>query len=111
INPEQVELNIELGGIGKVKIKPNHETVQIAHRAWVELATRKAGLPFEPEDDVIVEIYNSWYQLFGEMRSLAKQVPAYKIRSDESTREAINLIVSALNRGLRPHLTRWQARF
>jgi hypothetical protein len=107
---EAVEANLRLGGIGSLKIRPNHDDVQVAHRAWVELATRKAGLPLDRENDVIVEIYDSWYELFGEMRRLAEEFPAQKLRADNS-RKVVELIVEALNRGLRPHLTRWQARF
>jgi|WetSurMetagenome_2_1015567.scaffolds.fasta_scaffold00031_35 hypothetical protein len=106
-----VESEISLGNIGKVKIKPSYEDIQIAHKAWVELATRKAGLPFDEEHDVIVDVYNSWYELFREMRSLTKQIPAEKIRKSKDTQELVRLLIDALNLGLRPHLTRWQAKF
>ena len=106
----EVELSIALGGIGDVKIKTNHEVVQVAHKAWSEMITRKAGLQFEPEHDVIVEVYNSWYQLFSEMRALIKSIPANRLK-DENTQKLVNLLVDTLNKGLRPHLTKWQARF
>jgi hypothetical protein len=106
-----VEAKLKLGGIGEVKVKPNHATVQIAHRAWVEIATRKVGMAFEPENDVINEVYDSWYAFFREMRSLAKSVPAHRLRDDPQTRRFVSVIVDTLNLGLRPHLTRWQARF
>lgn len=105
-----VEAEIPWAG-GKIKIKPDYQDIQVAHKAWVELATRKAGLPFDEEHDVIVEIYNSWYALFAELRNLAKQIPAEKVRRSNDTRELVNLLVDALNNGLRPHLTCWQARF
>lgn len=103
--------NIKLGGMGIVSIKPDVEDMQIAHKAWVELTTRKAGIPFDPEHDVIVEIYDSWYKLFIEMRELAKQIPADKIRYSKDTQELVRLFIDALNNGLRPHMTRWQAKF
>lgn len=106
----ETELNIALGNIGDIKIKSNHEVAQIAHKAWSELITRKAGLPFDPEHDVICEIYSSWYQLFGEMRSLIKQIPACYLK-DKNTKKLIDLLVDSLNKGLRPHLTKWQAKF
>src|SRR3989442_1125827 len=62
-----VEAELKLGGIGGVKIRPSYEDMQIAHRAWAELVTRKAALLFDEENDVIVEVYDSWYQLFGRM--------------------------------------------
>ncbi|MFC1968163.1 hypothetical protein ACFLVX_02080 [Chloroflexota bacterium] len=109
--PSVVEANIRLGGIGEVKIRPSYEDIQIAHKAWVELVTRKAALPFDEQHDVIYEVYDSWYDLFQEMRALAKAIPAEKVRSSKSTRDLVHLLVDALNNGLRPHLTRWQARF
>lgn len=105
-----VELNVSLGGIGGVKIKPNHELEQIAHKAWTELITRKAGLQFDLEHDLIVEVYKSWYVLFGEIRNLVKEIPANQIK-DENTQKLVNLLVDSLNKGLRPHLTKWQAKF
>jgi hypothetical protein len=105
-----IELNITLGGIGGINIKPNHEVSQIAHKAWTELVTRKAGLPFDLDNDVIVEVYNSWYVLFGEIRNLVKQIPTKQIK-DENTQKLVDLLVDSLNKGLRPHLTIWQAKF
>ena len=106
----ETELNITLGGIGSVKIKPSHEVAQVAHKAWSELITRKAGLQFDSEHDVIVEVYNSWYQLFGEMRSLIKEIPASHLKKG-NTKKLVDLLVDSLNKGMRPHLTKWQAKF
>jgi hypothetical protein len=106
-----VEAELKLGGIGAVKIRPTYEDMQIAHKAWVELVTRKAALPFDEENDVIAEVYDSWYQLFGRMRDLIKDIPAQKLRSSGETQALVRVMVDALNKGLRPHLTKWQARF
>ena len=106
-----IDAEVQLGGIGKVKIRPSHEDVQIAHKAWVELVTRKAGLPFDEQHDVIAEVYDSWYALFQEMRGLAKEIPAQKLRDSKDTQELVRLLIDALNLGLRPHLTKWQAKF
>lgn len=108
---EVVAAEIKLGNIGGITIRPSYEEVQIAHKAWTELATRKAALVFDEEDDVVAEVYNSWYELFGRMRDLVKEVPARKLRSSPDTRELVRLLVDALNNGLRPHLTKWQAKF
>lgn len=105
-----VELNINLGGIGGIKISPNHEVRQIAHKAWTELVTRKAGLLFEPEHDVVVEVYNSWHQLFNEIRLMIRNIPASQLRNND-TKKLIDILVKSLNLGLRPHLTKWQAKF
>ena len=101
----------ELGfGDHKVSFKPNNIDRQIAYSIWVELSTRKLGLPIDLDDDVIVEIYDSWYAFFGVTRDLIKDIPVTKFRKD-STRKIVNVSIEILNSGLRPHLTKWQARF
>lgn len=105
---DEAELGI---GSAKVKIKPNYEDLQVAYKFLVELSTRKIGLPIDIEHDVIVEVYNSWYEFFKITRELIKDIPASKIRRSESTRNLVNIAIEVLNIGIRPHLTKWQARF
>lgn len=99
-------------GIGdqKFTFKPNTTDKQVAYAIWVELSTRKIGLPIDFEHDVISEIYDSWHGFFTVTRDLVKGIPAQKVRRD-STQKIIRLSIEVLNEGLRPHLTRWQARF
>lgn len=96
---------------GEWEICPDHETRRVAYQAWVEIQSRKVGLPFEDEHDVIIEVYNSWYQLFGVLRELAKSIPADKLGDCDDTRKLVDLLMTSLNKGLRPHLTCWQAKF
>lgn len=110
-NFDVVDVEITLGNMGKMRIKPGYEEMRIAHKAWVELSTRKAGLLFDEENDVIVEVYNSWYDLFQEMRSLVKEIPIERIRTNKDTGKLVKVLIGALNQGLRPHLTMWQAKF
>ncbi len=90
---------------------PDTETRRVAHQAWVEIKSRKVGLPFEEDRDVIIEVYRSWYQLFGVLRELAKSIPAEKVHACEDTRRLVALLLESLNEGLRPHLTQWYPRF
>lgn len=110
---QEYEVNeVEIGvGAGRVKIKPNHDDLQIAYRLWVELKTRKLGLPFEEDHDVIVDVYNSWYDFFRITRELIKSVPIAKIRGHKSTQELIGISIDVLNKAIRPHLTKWHARY
>lgn len=102
----------ELGvGSHKIKLRPNRDDLKVAYQLWVELSTRKVGVPIDYDDDVIVEIYESWYQFFGITRELIKDIPPSKLRDGESIQALIQLAIDVLNEGLRPHLTRWQARF
>lgn len=101
----------ELGvGPSKITFKPNYTDRQVAYQVWVELSTRKIGLEIDPEHDVIAEVYDSWHAFFGVTRELIKSIPVNKV-SRESTKKVVNLSIDVLNLGIRPHLTRWQARF
>lgn len=106
-----VELDFKFGGLGSAKFKPNYNDIQIAHKIWTELVTRKAAIKIDPEHDVIAEVYDSWYALFGRIRQLVADVPAELLRREESTRILVQIATDSLNLGLRPHLTIWQAMY
>lgn len=106
-----VSLNIALGGIGQVELRPREEDIEVAHKIWTELVTRKAAIRIDPEHDVISEVYDSWYALFGRVRELISQIPARMVREDSATQQLVKIATESLNNGLRPHLTKWQARF
>ncbi len=98
-------------GTGKLKLKANYEDLQVAFKFWTELLTRKIGLPFDEENDVVVEVYDSWYDFFRVARELIKSIPVTKYRHNESTKQIVRVSVLILNKALRPHLTKWQARY
>ncbi len=106
-----VDIDVALGNVGHVRFRPNTKDAQIAHQIWTELITRKAAIPIDPDRDVLAEVYDSWYELFGRVRSLIAEIPADLLRRDESTRQLVRIATQTLNEGLRPHLTRWQAEF
>ncbi len=101
----------EIGvGTGKFTLKPNMTDRQVAYSIWVELSTRKIGLPIDFDHDVIAEVYDSWHTFFSVTRELIKSIPVSKVRGT-STQKIVKLSIEVLNEGLRPHLTKWQARF
>lgn len=104
-----VDMNINIANIGNVSIELNKDISKIAHKAWIEIMTRKVGLVFEEEKDVIVEVYNSWYVLFGIIRELLKEIEPKK--KDKNMQVLEDILIKVLNDGLRPHLTNWQAKF
>jgi hypothetical protein len=106
-----VKVDINLGNVGKAEFRPNKIDLQIAHKIWTELITRKAAIPIDKDHDVIEEIYNSWYAMFQKVREFISDIPADLIRNNKSTKEIVRISTQTLNEGLRPHLTRWQARF
>lgn len=106
-----VKVDIKLGNVGSAEFRPNKNDLQIAHRIWTELVTRKAAIPIDKENDVIEEIYDSWYAMFQKVREFISDIPADLIRHNKSTKEIVRIATQTLNEGLRPHLTKWQARF
>lgn len=104
-----VTMNINIANIGSVSIEKNRDISKIAHKAWVEIMTRKVGLLFEEDKDVIVEVYNSWYALFEIIRELLKEIEPRK--KDTEIEKLEDILIKTLNYGLRPHLTKWQAKF
>ena len=104
-----VDMNISIANIGNISIEKNKDISKIAHKAWVEIMTRKVGLLFEEDKDVIVEVYNSWYSLCGIIRDLLKEIEPRK--KDKDLEKLENILVKTLNYGLRPHLTNWQAKY
>jgi len=95
----------------QVKLKPNNEDIQVAFKLYVELSTRKIGLPIDKDHDLIIEVYNSWYEFFKLTRELIKELPISKVRACDHTNNIIDASIDVLNLCLRPHLTKWQAKF
>lgn len=102
------EINEAEFGLGdqKIKLSPNVTDQQIAYKIWVELSTRKIGIPIDTANDVISEIYDSWFNFFSVTRELIKDVPVQKFRRKD-TEQIVRLSIEVLNQGIRPHLTLW----
>lgn len=91
-----------------VDIGCNKDVKKIAHKAWTELITRKLALPFDQENDVIVEVYDSWYSIYNQFRTIIKELAG---NNDAEVNKLVNLLIDVLNTDLRNHLTKYQARF
>lgn len=91
-------------------VKVNAELKLFAQRIYIELTTRKAAIPIDEENDVIEDIYNSWYKLFCIIRDEMKTLPV-GIFTDEDSQPLIILATKILNAVLRPHLTEHQASY
>lgn len=101
------EVNLGIGD-SNIKLTYNKKDQEIAYKLWVELSTRKIGMIFDKEHDVITEVYNSWYEFFKIARELLKDIPASRL---SYSNDLIDLTEKVLNKGLRPHLTIWQAKY
>ena len=95
-------------GSSSVTIKYDGRIKEIAYKIWIELITRKIGIKFDENHDVITEVYDSWYEAFKVIRNLLEEIPAERI---SEAKGLVDLTTNVLNHGLRPHLTKWQARF
>lgn len=95
----------------QVKIRPNNDDIQIAFKLYVELSTRKLGLPIDEEHDLVYELYNSWYEFFKLTRELVKEMPIVKIRACDKCNNIVDVSINVLNECIRPHLNEWQAKF
>jgi hypothetical protein len=106
------QADFTFAGCATVTMCPTDDVVGLAHQAWVEITTRKAAIPLDEEYDVVIEVYDSWYELFQALRDLAKSVPTRGgLRKGGDEAQLVEVLTGSLNEGLRPHLTRWQAQF
>lgn len=101
------ETVIGVGG-SSITVSYDKKIQEIAYKFWIELKTRKIVLKFDEENDVILEVYNSWYQAFGIIRSLLEEISVEKIKYASGL---IDITTKVLNEGLRLHLTKWQAKY
>ena len=95
-------------GLGSVTYDTTPADRVVAWKLYVQLVTRKAALPFDKDNDLIVETFDSLYELFGTARSLLSDLPP----SEKVAHQGVaTLVIGVLNNGVRPLLTRWQADF
>lgn len=92
-------------------IKRNYQNLEIAHRIYVELITRKAAIPFDDEFDIIHEVYESWYALFKAIRNEIKGLSGETLYSQKDSETIVKMASDILNQGLRPHLTKYQGKY
>lgn len=107
------EMSVEVSGTPKMifKVERNHDNLYIANRIYIELTTRKAAIPIDENNDIIEEVYDSWYKLFGIIRDEIKTLPGKYLKDHDPTSALMGLTRKILNDGLRPHLTEHQAKF
>jgi len=111
-NIKLVKLSYKIAGVQLIyEIENNYNNIEIAHRVYIELITRKAAILIEPKKDVLVEIYDSWYSLFQITRNELKSFNGKLIKDNKTSKELVKLLTDVLNKGLRPHLTEYQARY
>ena len=91
--------------IGKFTVKINRTNIDVAYKIYIQLKTRKVANVYK-ENDVIDEIYKSWYTAFNNIRELLLSIDPIP-----QNIELIKLGEYLLNDLMRPHLTRWQSKY
>ena len=89
----------------------DQDAYRIAFQLWIEMTTRKLGMPIDLRHDLVVELYDSWYAFFKTARELIKAIPLHRDPGSREMRRLVEISRAVLNEGLRPHLEQWQARF
>jgi hypothetical protein len=96
----------------KSSILVHDEKIQMfVSKIYIELITRKAGIPIQEDKDVIEEVYNSWHNLFCIIRDEMGKLPAIYLKKSEISNPIIEITNKILEEILRPHLTEHQAKF
>lgn len=107
-----IKIKYKIGGAEiEYQIVRNYQNVEIAHKIYIELITRKAAIEIKKDKDVVVEVYNSWYSLFQITRDELKSINGKLLKDNQTSKELTRLLTDILNKGLRPHLTEYQAKF
>ena len=62
-------------GLGSVTYDTTPADRTVAWKLYVQLVTRKAALPFDPDADLVVEVFDSLFELFPISRTLLSALP------------------------------------
>lgn len=102
-----VSINIPFQ-LGNITYEPTEQDRIIAWKLYAQLMTRKAALIFDEDHDIIVEVYDSLYELFSISRNLIVDLAIYEIEREPNIAD---FVLRVQNDGIRPHLTKWQYDF
>ena len=100
-----------LGTYSFDKAELSQKELDIAWKLYVQLNTRKAAIPIDENNDIINDVYSSWYEMFKLTREYLLEFSAKDLESNENAQEIVQLSIDVLNKGLRPHLTEWQGKY
>ncbi len=100
-----VEVSVSLPfKIGSAKWQPDPTERNAAWELYIELVTRIAVQPLDPNAGLVREALNSLYSLFGSTRDILR---AAGPRVGASKQSVGGIAIAVLNNGLRPFLSEW----
>jgi hypothetical protein len=103
IKAQKVSISLPFG-LGGVELVPNKVEQRAAWSLYVELTTRIAIQPFDPEHGLMREVLTSLYSLFGLTRQVLREAGPEVAHGPHSLGP---LAIEILTKGLAPYTTRW----
>jgi hypothetical protein len=112
-SPSNIIINapFNLGSYEFSRAELTQKELDISWKLYVQLTTRKAAIPIDPDKDIITEVYDSWYELFTTTREYLLELTTKDLEGNENAQQIVKLSLNVLNKGLRPHLTEWQGKY
>jgi len=90
--------------LGEIEFEPNDIQQRAAWSLYVELITRVAVQPLDPEEGLIREALTSLYAIFDITRQILKEAGP-EVAQGKSAFGPV--AIQVLNKGLRPFLAKW----
>jgi hypothetical protein len=103
---QKLSINLPFG-LGGVEFVPNKAEQKAAWSLYVELTTRVAVQPFDPENGVMREVLSSLYSLFSLTRQVLRDSGPDVAHGPDSLGP---LAIKILTEGLAPFTTKWHPR-
>lgn len=106
IKATKLSLNLPFG-LGGIVIEPNEAEQRAAWTLYVELMTRVAVQPLDPDTGLLREALKSLYSLFDLTRKILLDAGPEVAHGPESLGP---IAIEVLNEGLRPFTAKWHPR-
>ena len=106
IRATKLSLNLPFG-LGGITIEPNEAEQRAAWTLYVELMTRVAVQPLDPDTGLLSEALKSLYSLFDLTRKILLEAGSGVAHGPESLGP---VAIEVLNKGLRPFTAKWHPR-
>jgi hypothetical protein len=106
IKAQKVSINLPFG-LGGIEIVPNEAERRAAWALYVELTTRIATQPFDPENGLMRNVLTSLYSVFSLTREVLREAGPGVAHGPNSLGP---LAIEILTKGIAPFTTRWHQR-
>lgn len=91
-------------GLGELELEPNEAQQRAAWELYVELSTRIATQPLNPNEGLIREALTSLYTVFAVTRDILRRVGPSVVQGPNSLGP---VAIEVLNKGIRPFTAKW----